>query len=254
MDALACLWLLSRTLLEALMISIVRSSILALATVTLLGVSTTADAATIDVVAATDGYVVLVNGQPINVATGQNTNLSQSVIPGQDVRSIYEFDLPELTEPIVSASFLGSAVLNSAAPGTLTFFGYPGNGTIDLSDATQVNTQVGSVVIPSQIPNGTSLSLDVPLPAAFLTSLGSGFLGLTTTVGTGDTILVASLESEVGIRPTLRIVTQDQDTPGGETGDTTGEPSVPEPASMLLLLGGIAGVAGRSRKSRTARD
>ena len=128
------------------MIPIVRKSILALATATLLGVSTSANAATIDIVAATDGYVVLVNGQPINVATGQNTNLSQSVIPGQDVRSVYEFDLPQLSDPIVSASFLGSAVLNSAAPGTLTFFGYPGNGTIDLSDATQVNTSIGSVV------------------------------------------------------------------------------------------------------------
>lgn len=220
----------------------VRKSLVAFGVGTLLAIPVAANAATIDIVATADGQVTFLSGSPTTVATLANANLSQNLIAGQEVRSVYEFDLPTLTEPIVSATFVGTATQNSNAPGTLTFYGYSGNGTIEAADATQLTTSIGSVVLPTQI--ATTLPLAVPLSADFITSLGSGFLGITTTAAQTDTILVASLEGTVGTRPTLRLVTEDEQEP---------PPTIPEPGATLLFTGAVVGVAARWRRSRPAQ-
>jgi PEP-CTERM motif len=200
-----------------------------------------AKAAIIDIVATTDGQVFVANGVPTaSFSTNGSTNLTQNVIANQEERSVYEFDLPTLTESIVSATFLGSVVLNSAPPAVLSFFGYSGNGTVEASDAAQLATLIGSTTLTTQIPTGTSLPISVPLTASFIEALGSGFLGLTTTVGSGDSVLVASLESTVGLRPTLRIETASL--PPGP-----GPVPVPEPSTMLLIGSGLATLVRRRR-------
>ena len=206
-----------------------------------LGLASPALAATIEITAIADGDVFLLNGNPATPATGGNVNISQNVVPGQQVRAIYEFALPTLTETIVSVTFLASVVQNFQAPGELSFFGFAGNGTLEAADATQTSNPLGSVTVLTQPPPGQPISIAVPLSPAFIAGLGSGFLGLTTIAASLDTINVASLEntSPLVIHPTLRIETQ-----GGPGQDPA---PVPEPGTMLSVAGGLAALAARAR-------
>ena len=212
-----------------------------------LWLSGTADAAVIDIVAASDGQAFLINGTPQNVSLLQPTNTSQNVVANQEFRSIYEFDLPLLSDPIVSATFVGSIVQNSAPPAVLSFYGYSGNGVIETSDAISTSTLLGNITLPTAVPTGSSIDIQVPLTAAFVQALGSGYLGLVTTVSGGDTVLAASLDSTVGTRPTLRLETSSVVVPPPAPG------TVPEPvATLLVVTGGLLSLASRSR-TRLAR-
>ena len=205
-----------------------------------LGLVSPASAATIDITATADGDAFLLNGNALSAATGGNVNISQNVVPGQQVRAIYEFDLPTFTETIVSVTFMASVVQNFQAPGELSFFGFAGNGTIEPADATQTSNPLGSVTVLTQPPPGSPISIAVPLSPAFIAGLGSGFLGLTTIAGSLDTINIASLENpNAFIRPTLRFETQ-----GGPGQDPA---PVPEPGTMLSVAGGLIALAARAR-------
>jgi hypothetical protein len=219
----------------------------ALAFVGMIGIVANAAADTIDVLVTADGDVVIVGGNPVGGVSNGPVNVSQNVIANQETRSVYEFDLPLLTSPLVSATFLGSAVQNSAPPGLLSFFGFSGNGTVETTDATQTSNLVGSTTITAQLGSGLLVPIEVPLSLSFVQGLGSGFLGLTTTVGTADTVGIASLETNNPaflnnpqfIRPTLRLVTADGGTP---------PVSVPEPGTMLLVGSGFVALVARARK------
>jgi len=226
----------------------------ALACAALFGASSYAQAATIDLVATADGFVFVntssgLPGVPGSVSLGQLTDETQNVIPGQELRSVYEFDLPVLSDTITSATFLGTVVGNSAPPATLSFFGYSGNGTIDAADAVQLSNSVGSTTVGTA-SSLSPVAISVPLTASFVQSLGSGFLGLTTTVGSPETVLVASLISSATVKPTLRLETAGTSTPG-----TPGTPTpVPEPGTMLLLGSGLIGAASRKRAAKHMRQ
>ena len=217
-----------------------RKVILSAALAGSLGLVPPAFAATIDITATADGDVFVLNGNALTAATGGNVNISQNVVPGQQVRAIYEFDLPTFTETIVSVTFMASVVQNFQAPGELSFFGFAGNGTIEPADATQTSNPLGSVTVLTQPPPGSPISIAVPLSPAFIAGLGSGFLGLTTIAGSLDTINIASLENpNAFIRPTLRFETQGS--PGQDPAP------VPEPATLLSVAGGLVAVAARAR-------
>ena len=213
-----------------------RKAILTVAIAGSLGLVPPAFGATIEIIATADGQVFLIDGNPLSFSTTGSVNTSQNVVPGQELRSIYEFNLSALVEPIVSATFLASVVQNSSAPGELSFFGFAGNGTIEATDATQTSNPLGSTTIATQPPTGSSIPITVTLSPAFIAGLGGGFLGLMTTVASLDTISVASLENPNAsfIRPTLRLETQ-------------GATPVPEPGSMLFVASGLAALAVRTR-------
>jgi hypothetical protein len=201
-----------------------------------IGLVSPAFATTIDIVATADGQAFLLNGNPLSTATTGIINTSQNVVPGQELRSVYEFDLSSLTESIVSVTFLASVVQNSSAPGELSFFGFAGNGTIEGTDTTQTSNLLGSTTISTQPPTGSFVPISVALSPGFIAALGSGFLGLTTTAGSLDTISIASLENTNAsfMRPTLRVETQEA-------------VAVPEPGSILCLASGLAALAARRR-------
>jgi len=214
-----------------------------------LGLVSPASAATIDITATADGDVSLRDGIPVSFATDGIVILSQNFIAGQEVRGIYEFDLPTLTETILSVTFLASVDRNFAAPGGLSFFGFAGDGTIGPADATQTSSLLGTTTILTSPPPGSPIAIAVPLSPAFIAGLGSGFLGITTIAGSGDTITVASLENTgpLFIRPTLRIETQ-----GGPGQDLA---PVPEPGTLLSVAGGLVALAARARtKLRRRKD
>lgn len=197
-----------------------------------------ASAATIEILASADGQVSMQN---LSVGNG-TTNLTQNVGgTAVEFRSVYEFDLPLLTETIVSATFLATVVQNFTVPGDMNLFGYSGNGTIEGTDANQTSNLIGTVSIPTAIGGGASTLISVPLSLSFVTGLGSGFLGLTTVAGSGDTISVASLENLNALftKPTLRLETEAAGTP---------TVTVPEPGSLLLLGGALAAFTVRGRR------
>src|SRR3954462_15561702 len=141
----------------------------AIACAALMAVSSYAQAATIDIVATAVGFVFVnttngLPGVPGSVSLGQLTNETQNVIAGQELRSVYELDLPVLSETTTSATFMGTVVGNAAPPASLTFFGYSGNGVIDASDAVQLSNQVGSATVGAA-SSLSPLVISVPLTA-----------------------------------------------------------------------------------------
>lgn len=208
-----------------------------------IGLVAPVSAATIDILALADGQVSMLSLVPANGTTNLSQNVGGTAV---EIRSVYEFDLPLLTETIVSATFLATVVQNFTVPGDMNLFGYSGNGTIEGTDATQTSNLIGTVSIPTAIGGGASSLITVPLSASFVAGLGGGFLGLTTAAALGDTINVASLENTnaLFLKPTLRLETQDGGTP---------TVPVPEPGSLLLLSGALAAGAFRGRNRRLAR-
>ena len=203
-----------------------------------IGLVAPVSAATIDIVALADAQVSMLSLVPANGTTNLTQNVGGTAV---EIRSVYEFDLPLLTETIVSATFFATVVQNFTVPGDMNVFGFSGNGTIEGTDANQISNLIGTVSIPNAIGGGASSLISVPLSVSFVAGLGSGGLGLTTVAGSGDTINVASLENTNGLfmKPTLRLETQDGGTP---------PVPVPEPGSLWLLSGAIAAFTFRARR------
>jgi hypothetical protein len=203
-----------------------------------LGLVAPVSAATIDILALADAYVSMFTLVPLNPPENSTHNAPFGAIEG---RSVYEFDLPVLTEVIVSATFVATVVRNFTAPGDMNIFGFSGNGTIEGTDANQTSNLIGTVSIPNVFFNFPPLLISVPLSASFVAGLGSGFLGLTTVAALGDSIDVASLENPnvMLVKPTLRLETQAVGTP---------TVPVPEPGSLFLLSSAIAAFAVRARR------
>ena len=214
---------------------------------------TPAQAATIDLFAIVDGEIHLTNGVPVLGSTTQAFNTTQNVIAGQEWRSVFEFDLPVLTDPIVSATFMGAVTGNTFPPTLLSVYGYSGNGVVDAADATLISTLFGSTTLSSQVPSGQSINLAVSLSPSLVEGLGSGFLGLTTTVGEPHTVLIASLENTVFAHPMLRLETLSDGGPGPGPGPEPGPGPVPvpEPGTMILLGSGLVGLVAKSRRRMT---
>ena len=213
-----------------------------------LGLIAPVSAATIDILALADAPISMFTlDTRFSHADANNTHAGSS-FGAIEIRSVYEFDLPVLTEEIVSATFLATVIRNFTVPGEMLIFGFSGNGTIEGTDANQTSNLIGTVSIPMLIFTGTGppvpnppLPITVPLSASFVAGLGSGFLGLTTVAGLGDSIDVASLENPnvMLVKPTLRLETQAVGTP---------TVPVPEPGSLFLLSGAIAAFAVRARR------
>ena len=207
-----------------------------------IGLVAPVSAATIDILASADGQVSMLSLVPANGATNLTQNVGGTAV---ELRSVYEFDLPLLTETIVSATFLATVVQNFTVPGDMNVFGFSGNGTIEGADANQISNLIGTVSIPTAIGGGASSLISIPLSPSFVAGLGSGFLGLTTVAALGDTINVASLENTgLLMKPTLRLETQGGGTPV----------PVPEPGSLMLLSGAIAAFTFRGRRKPVQRN
>ena len=224
-------------------------SLLTLAFMAWIAPATPASADTIDLIAIADGEAVLntITNTTTLGSTTQAFNTSQNITVIES-RGVYEFDLPLLTDPIVSATFLGSVTLNAPATNTLSFYGHSGNGTLEAADAVTLTAFLGSATVLGQPSGGGAIPISVSLDPSFIQTLGAGFLGLTTTVGSG-TVLVASLETPNASfqKPTLQLVTEPVITP-----PTDGVPQppavIPEPATLILLGSGLAAAARHTRR------
>ena len=191
---------------------------------------------TVDIVATVDGDVQFFGG--LSVGNGTTVNTTRS--GGLERRGLFEFDLSTIADgsTIQSATFLGNhtTVTNTSSMAVVTYFGYTGNGLIDLdgSDFSNGIAQVAQqdFVAPNLADTEFSVVFDdVSALQNALDNASSDFFGLRSETHSFVTFAVHSLETgTAGVTlPTLRI-------------EFT---SIPEPTGFWMVLTALGFIGGR---------
>lgn len=158
---------------------------------------------------------------------------------------LFEFDLSALPGDanLVSAEIIfrtAAAITNTNSSAEVEFFGFTGNGSIELSDEGAAATLLASVDFTTSVGNDTTISAAFSNLTAIESVLSDGnsddFFALRTETVNFVTLSVDSLESsDVNAAPaTLRLTFETE--------------SVPEPSSMAFFGLGVLGFVLRRRR------
>ena len=159
---------------------------------------------------------------------------------------LFEFDLSSLPSDAVVTSVellfrTAAAISNTSGTAPVEFFGYTGNGTIELSDESAAATSVASAAFPTTFVNGDSVSVplsNLAIIDSVLTDANtSDFFGIRSETENFVDFRVDSLEStDPNAAPArLRLTYQTA--------------AVPEPSSLAVV--GALGLGFIARRRRT---
>lgn len=206
-----------------------------------LSVPTAGSAATMTLSAIDDGSVKTFGGA---VADTADTSVSVSQSGGNITNGIFEFNLAAIdnSATINSVSFEWTNsrfVSNTGAQAAVDLFAYLGDGVVSIADYDAAGDQVADTSVPKGGSGGDVTTIGFTDLGIFNTALLGDLLSVRFETDSFASFRVASLENTVFDAARLVV----DYTPGTVS-------AVPLPASGLLLLGALGGVAGLRRFKR----
>jgi hypothetical protein len=204
-----------------------------------------ADVVTSDFTTIADGRVQFSGALGHELFTAEEDILTLRSGNSNQSDGLYEFDLAAMPADadIISAEIIfrtAAAVTNTSTSAPVEFFGFVGNGSLELSDEAAAATSLGTIDFTTAVGNDTEISAAVANLVPIETVLGDGnlddFFTLRSETINFVTLNVDSLESSDpnAMAATLRL-----------TYETS---AVPEPSSMAIIGLGVFGFVLRRRR------
>lgn len=213
-----------------------------LATLLTLLFPTSLSAATMTLGTTDDGWVRTFGGAAVDTS---DTAVSVSQSGGNIFNGIFEFDLASIDDgaTINSVSFEWTNtrfVSNTGATAAVDLFAYLGDGAVSIADYDAVGDQVADASVPKGGGAGDVTTIGFTDLTMFTSALVSDLLTIRFETDSFASFRIASLENTAFDAGRLVV----DYTPGTVS-------AVPLPASGLLLLGALGGVAGLHRRRKS---